>query len=286
MTGLILHGEERLEEGLAAVARDPAAAALFCDIDGTISPIVPRPSDAVVPDRQRAALAKLAPRLGLLCFVTGRSVVDGARLVRLKNAFYIGTHGLELMDPAGVVQTDPGANPYVPRVQAIVASLHAAELEGLGIVLENKRSVLAAHYRLAKDEDAALRAIGQQIVAPARQAGLAVTTGKQVIEVRPPVEVTKGTAALALLGRESYATAFFLGDDLTDTSGFAALHVWVRNRPERQAVGVAAVGDETPARVRETSDVWVDGVGGMAEVLRRLLAAISTRDTSRRRGLS
>jgi trehalose 6-phosphate phosphatase len=286
MTGLILHGEERLEEGLAAVARDPAAAALFCDIDGTISPIVPRPSDAVVPERQRTALATLGPRIGLLCFVTGRAVLDGARLVRLKNAFYIGTHGLELMDPAGVVQTDPGAAPYVPRVQAIVAGLRTAELEALGIVLENKRSVLAAHYRLTNDEDAALRAIGQQIVAPARQAGLAVTTGKQVIEVRPPVEVTKGTAALALLGRESYSSAFFLGDDLTDTSGFAALHVWVRGRPERQAIRVAAVGDETPARVRETSDVWVDGVGGMAEVLRRLLAAISTRDTSRHRGLS
>jgi trehalose 6-phosphate phosphatase len=286
MTGLILHGEERLEEGLAAMAREPAAAALFCDIDGTISPIVPRPSDAVVPDQQRTALATLAPRLGLLCFVTGRAVLDGARLVRLKNAFYIGTHGLELMDPAGLVKTDPGADPYVPRVQAIVAALRAAELEAQGIVLENKRSVLAAHYRLAKDEDAALRAIGQQIVAPARQAGLAVTTGKQVIEVRPPVEVTKGTAALALLGRESYSTAFFLGDDLTDTSGFAALHVWVRNKPERVAVGVAAVSDETPARVRETSDVWVDGVGGIAEVLRRLLAATASQGTSGRRGLS
>jgi len=277
MAGLILHGEERLEEGLAAVAREPATAALFCDIDGTISPIAPRPADAVVPDQQRAALATLAPRLGLLCFVTGRSVLDGARLVRLRNAFYIGTHGLELMDPAGVVQTDPGADPYIPRVQAIVAGLRTTELEALGIVLENKRSVLAAHYRLAKDEDAALRAIGQQIVAPARQAGLAVTTGKQVIEVRPPVEVTKGTAALALLGRESYATAFFLGDDLTDTSGFAALHVWARNRPERAAVGVAAVSDESPARVRETSDVWVDGVDGISEVLRRLLAATATR---------
>jgi trehalose 6-phosphate phosphatase len=286
MTGLILHGEERLEDGIAAVARDPAAAALFCDIDGTISPIVPRPSDAEVSDRQRTTLATLVPRLGLLCFVTGRAVLDGARLVRLKNAFYVGTHGIELMDPAGVVKTDPGADPYVPRVQAIVAGLRKAELEALGIVLENKQSVLAAHYRMARDEDAALRAIGQQIVAPARQAGLAVTTGKQVIEVRPPVEVTKGTAALALLGRESYTTAFFLGDDLTDTSGFAALRVWARNRPEREAIAVAAVTDETPASVRETSDVWVDGVGGIAEVLRRLLAATATHAMPKQRGIS
>jgi trehalose 6-phosphate phosphatase len=286
MPDLILQGEERLEQGLAALARDPAAAALFCDIDGTISPIVPRPSDAVVPDRQRATLAALAPRLGLLCFVTGRAVLDGARIVRLKNTFYIGTHGLELMDPAGLVQRDASADVYIPRVQSIVAGLDAAELESLGVVLENKTSVLAAHYRLATDEDAALRAIGRQIVAPARQAGLAVTTGKQVIEARPPVEVTKGTAALALLGREGHQVAFFLGDDLTDTSGFAALHVWARHKPEREAVCVAAVGEETPDRVRETSDVWVAGVDGIAEVLRRMLAATAPQALPKQRGLS
>jgi trehalose 6-phosphate phosphatase len=286
MPGQITHGEERLEEGLAVIARAPVAAALFCDIDGTIAPIVPRPSDAVVPERQRAALATLASRLGLLCFVTGRAVLDGARLVRLRNAFYVGTHGLELMDPSGVVKTDPGAEPYVPRVQAILAGLDAAGLESLGVVLEDKGAVLAAHYRLAVDEDAALRAIGRQIVAPARQAGLAVTTGKQVIEVRPPVEVTKGTAALALLGRESYSVAFFLGDDLTDTSGFAALRVWARGHDDREAVCVAALSGETPARVRETSDVWVDGVEGIAEVLRRLQAATASAALPRRRGLS
>lgn len=286
MPGLIPHGEQRLEEGLAAAARDPAAVALFCDIDGTISPIVARPSDAVVPDRQRAALAALAPRLGLLCFVTGRAVLDGARMVRLKNAFYVGTHGLELMDPAGLVKTDPGAEPYVDRVQAILSGLDAVELESLGIVLENKRVVLAAHYRLARDEDAALRAIAQRIVAPARAAGLAVSTGKLVVEVRPPLEVTKGTAALSLLGRESYAVAFFIGDDLTDTSGFVALHAWAENRTAREAVCVAAVSDETPPRVRETSDVWVDGVEGVAEVLRRLQAATAARTVPGRRGLS
>jgi len=128
----------------------------------------------------------------------------------------------------------PAADVFVPRVQAIAAGLDAAELESLGVVLENKTSVLAAHYRLANDEDAALRAIGRQIVAPARQAGLAVTTGKQVIEVRPPVDVTKGTAALTLLGREGRSVAFFLGDDLTDTSGFAALHLWAREQGYRR----------------------------------------------------
>ncbi|HJW75034.1 MAG TPA: hypothetical protein VJ787_05110, partial [Thermoleophilia bacterium] len=104
--------------------------------------------------------------------------------------------------------------------------------------------------------------------------------------IRPPLEITKGTAALSLLGRKSYAAAFFVGDDLTDTSGFAALRAWADSRPERTAVCVAAVSDETPARVRETSDVWVDGVEGIAEVLRRLQAATAPRTLPRQRGLS
>jgi hypothetical protein len=49
---------------------------------------------------------------------------------------------------------------------------------------------------------------------------------------------------------------------------------------------VAALSGETPARVRETSDVWVDGVEGIAEVLRRLQAATASAALPRRRGLS
>ena len=96
--------------------RAPRAGALLCDIDGTISPIVPRPADAAVPAETREVLAALAERLGLVAFVTGRALEDGRRMIPLDGAAYVGTHGLELMTPTAPVQTEPQAERYVAQV--------------------------------------------------------------------------------------------------------------------------------------------------------------------------
>ena len=58
---------------LAALAADPAPAALFLDVDGMLAPIVERPEDARVPDATRAELRRLAGRYGLVACVTGRT---------------------------------------------------------------------------------------------------------------------------------------------------------------------------------------------------------------------
>ena len=93
---LILRGADALADTLRVVARAPRATALFCDIDGTVSPIVSDPYAAVVPEPFRAALAALAPRLGLLAFVTGRDVRQAAAMVGLEGATYVGLHGFDL----------------------------------------------------------------------------------------------------------------------------------------------------------------------------------------------
>src|SRR5262245_51861113 len=56
-------------------------AGLFTDIDGTISAIAATPSQAVVIERAREALKRLARRLDIVGAVTGRAADDGARLV-------------------------------------------------------------------------------------------------------------------------------------------------------------------------------------------------------------
>ena len=108
---LILRGADLLDAALRAVAGEPRATALFCDIDGTISPIVDDPYRAVVPESFRAALAALAPRLGLLAFVTGRDVRRAAAMVGIDGAAYVGLHGFDLMAPDGTVARDPSAEP-------------------------------------------------------------------------------------------------------------------------------------------------------------------------------
>jgi len=270
----ILAGEEALEACLARVRHAPHPTALFCDIDGTISPIARRPADAFVPGRFREVLRGLVERLGSVAVVTGRAVDDGRRMVDVDGATYVGTHGLEVIDRFGVPSPEPRAEPFVEAVQE-TARLAAHELEGAveGVVLENKRTVLAIHYRLAPDPDRARHEIVARVVDPARARGLAISTGHFLYEVRPPVPVTKGTVALRLLGEDDFVTAVFCGDDLTDVTGFEAVHQWAAADARRHACAVAAVTRETPRPVIDESDVRVSATPGMYEVLRRLLDA-------------
>ena len=58
---------------LAALAAEPAKAALLLDVDGVLAPIVERPEDARVPIETREELERLAGSYGLVACVTGRT---------------------------------------------------------------------------------------------------------------------------------------------------------------------------------------------------------------------
>ena len=146
----ILRGGDALAAALRAVAAAPRATALFCDIDGTVSPIVSDPYAAVVPEPFRAALAALAPRLGLLAFVTGRDVRQAAAMVGLQGAAYVGLHGFDRMAPDGAVTRDPAAEPYVDAVQRMARRVRGLDAARLGLVVENKGPMLDLHYRQAR----------------------------------------------------------------------------------------------------------------------------------------
>src|SRR5438067_12554850 len=67
---------------------------LVFDIDGTLSPIAPTSDEArlytgVVPLLERAR------ERAHVAIMTGREIVDGARMVNVEGLTYIGTHGLE-----------------------------------------------------------------------------------------------------------------------------------------------------------------------------------------------
>jgi trehalose 6-phosphate phosphatase len=273
--GLIIEGGAQLAAAVAGFARAPRAGALFCDIDGTISPIVARPGDAEVPAQFRDVLAGLVQRLGLVAFVTGRALEDGRRMIALDGAAYVGTHGLEVLGADGTVLTEPQAERYVKQVQEVAdAAARDLDCEALGVVLENKRTMLAIHYRLAADAAATRHELLQHVVEPARRQGLAISTGHFLFEVRPPLPFTKGTATRRLLGGGDYLAALFCGDDLTDATGFDTVHKWGEQDARRGACTLAAVTEETPRPVLEGADVLVRATPGVLEALKRLLAAV------------
>jgi len=89
-----------VQDALTRLAEDPASAALFLDVDGTLAPIVARPELAEVPEETRAAVQRLAGRYALVACISGRPAADAERVVGVEGIRYVGEHGLELAPEA------------------------------------------------------------------------------------------------------------------------------------------------------------------------------------------
>jgi len=219
------------------LGRSPLVVAL--DIDGTLAPLASTPGAAEIPAETRALLTALAQRRNVhLAFVTGRAAPDGRRLADVPNSWVIGNHGMELIDPAGAVRVNLEVEPYSTRVARAFASLRAEVGDIPGVLLEDKLWTLSIHYRLVdRDRLPELTRIVTKIAAAQR---LRLTRGKEVYEMRPQVDVNKGTATLALAKTLGFAAAetsatgapatgalvgslFYAGDDLTDEDAFRLL---------------------------------------------------------------
>ena len=86
-------------EQLRPLTRDPAHAAVLCDIDGTLAPIVERPSDARLPEDVSRLLGILGHRYACVACVSGRPALQARRLVGEPSIAYAGLHGAELLSP-------------------------------------------------------------------------------------------------------------------------------------------------------------------------------------------
>ena len=210
---------------------DGSPLALMLDIDGTLSPIVPRPEHAIVPAATRDTLRELVALPGVVvALVSGRSAADSWRLAGLAGAWVIGNHGLELRDPDGKLTTSQDVRPFEAVITEAARALGPIERTVPGAIVENKRWTLSLHYRLV--DPSATPALMERAGEVAREFGLRMMEGKKIIELRPPVDVNKGTATTALAERvgalRDGGSVMYAGDDRTDEDAFRALRA--RNR--------------------------------------------------------
>jgi trehalose-phosphatase len=189
---------------------------------------------------------------------------------------------MEVSAPGGEPRSAPAAEPFVPAIHEFVDRARALAARWPGMVVEDKRIVVSVHFRNTADPQAARRAIEDEIVGAARARGLAVGSGHKVVEVRPPLALSKGTAVADLLAGRDLTTTAFCGDDFTDMTAFTAVREWAAAAPARRAgYAIVAVTAETPAPVRAAADVAVAATPGVLAVLERLVAATETRGCSR-----
>jgi trehalose 6-phosphate phosphatase len=254
-----------LAEVLRPLIESPERAAILCDIDGTLAPIVERADQARVPPEATRRLAELTRRYAVIACVSGRSAVDAKRLVGVGRIAYAGAHGAELLRPGAREPTTlPEFERYRDPVHHFVATHDGEPLRVLGVRVEDKGPIVALHWRGAPDEDAAEASL--RAVAGAAQAdGLATHWGRKVLEVRPPVPITKARAVEELI--RDVRVAMYAGDDVTDLDAFDALDAAVEAGDLDAAVRVGVASAEGPAAIEQRADLVVQGTAGFQAVL-------------------
>lgn len=249
---------------------------LMTDIDGTIAPIAPTPDAARVSPVAREQLRRLTQHFDLVAAISGRDPATAAALVGLPGLTYIGNHGFEIWKD-GQAEPVPEAQPYIASIGAALRAAQA-EIELPGVIFEDKHVTATVHYRQVADPEQATEQIGAVLRRLAERHGLRLTQGQMVWELRPPLDIHKGTAARALIERYGLRCAIFLGDDRTDADVFMALHELRSTGATGTPIttlSVGVVGAETPTVVREQADLLVEGVPGVERLLTRIAAIVA-----------
>jgi trehalose 6-phosphate phosphatase len=239
------------------IALSVAEGALFLDFDGTLVEIAERPEAVRVDPALGSTLARLSNRLGgALALVSGRPIaaLDGFLAPRRFDA--AGLHGIERRIGGRLFPCRP--EDY-PDLRTGIARLRE-QLEGrTGVLIEDKGCSVAVHWRLAPDHaDRAERVVRD--LAARLGPGYRLQFGKAVAELLP-ARSGKGAAILQFLAEAPYAgrRPVFIGDDLTDEHGFAAVNasggvsVRIGAGPSEARFRI-----ETPAVLRERLAQWVE----------------------------
>jgi trehalose 6-phosphate phosphatase len=205
---------------------DSRRPAVFLDYDGTLTPIVDRPQDAVISDSMREAVRRLAERT-TVCVVSGRDrpIID--QWMGIDGLVVAGSHGFDIGGHRdGTVRHD--AVTGIEDLLATVTHQLNAEVESIeGAVIEPKRFSVAVHYRLVAPAQRPSVTAAVDTLLAGYPDQLKVTPGKMVYEIQPKVDWDKGKAvqylrrALGVEGEEF--VALYLGDDITDEDAFTAL---------------------------------------------------------------
>lgn len=192
--------------------------ALFLDFDGTLVEIADRPEDVIVPPTLVRTLHALHEWLGgAVAIVSGRPIEQIDAYLRPLVLPAAGVHGAERRRARGsMIRAD------VPPLGRPLEAAEALARNHPGLRVECKRGSVALHYRLAPELEPICLAAMQEAVDASP--GLTLLRGKMVLEAKPS-GVSKGHAVEAFLQEAPFAgrVPVFIGDDVTDEVGFAAV---------------------------------------------------------------
>ncbi len=193
--------------------------AVFLDYDGTLTPIVDRPEDALLPAETAAELVALA-KVATVGIISGRDLDDVLGLVDVdvEGMWFAGSHGFDVLTADGERRQFEQGAAALPGLDAAEATLAEAIGVAPGAWVERKRFAIAVHHRASAEADIpALEAVVAAIADA--DPTLRMTGGKKIFELRPAADWHKGTALRWLAdaaGLPPDTLLVFVGDDVTD----------------------------------------------------------------------
>ena len=200
---------------------DVRTSAVLLDVDGTLLDIAATPREVDVPSQLKKALKKICERTeGATAFISGRPLADLDRLFAPLKMPAVAGHGAELR-----VTGKGEPSKYNISIGSDLRGRFAAFAKMHdGIILEDKGYSLALHYRLAPQHEAIVREAVAAATARYPASSIEILPGKEVIEVKSAA-FNKGTGIRELMKYPPFRgrRPVFIGDDVTDESGFAVL---------------------------------------------------------------
>lgn len=197
---------------------------LFFDYDGTLAPIVPDPSKAIVSEDVKKLILEIAKR-DTVIIISGRDRHFLDNLFRDLPVHIIAEHGALIRTKGSDewVLNESYEENWKESIRPIM-DIYAKRCPGAFV--EEKETSLAWHYRTADDKEYAQRRAQELLwqlknyIQP--ELNLQVIDGNKVVEVKKTA-FNKGTAARTFVEKGNYDFVLAIGDDTTDEDMFEAL---------------------------------------------------------------
>ncbi|KAL2472002.1 putative trehalose-phosphate phosphatase G [Abeliophyllum distichum] len=264
---------------------------VFLDYDGTLSPIVDNPDHAFLSADMLAAVRRVAKYFPT-AIITGRSRDKVYELVRLKELYYAGSHGMDIMFPAEdmasgnrsictkytdqqgkEVNLFQPASEFLPMINEVFRTLVEITKNIKGAKVENHKFCVSVHYRNVDENSWPI--VAQFVYDILKDyPRLRLTHGRKVLEVRPMIDWDKGKAVEFLLESLGFSSnqdvlPIYIGDDRTDEDAFKVLQSGNRG----YGILVSTVPKETNAffSLRDPSEVkeFLESLVRMKQQLQR-----------------
>jgi trehalose 6-phosphate phosphatase len=241
-----------LSEALALTASRAAATGFFLDFDGVLAPIQEDPETVAPVPGAAAALQRLAGRVRRVAIISARPVEFlRGRFADAPGVALHGLYGLEHIGPDGKAVALPEAEAWAPVMQELAARARRELPASVGV--EYKRLSVALHYRTAPETRDAVAAWARS---QGEARGVRMERGRMVYELRPPIDLDKGTFVRDSIG--DLACAWYFGDDVPDVRAFEALRDRAAVDPGFAGVRVAIENPETGGELARAADLVLE----------------------------